>query len=183
MDVPRRMIMLRCSICAMRWARGMSRYRVLLAWLWSGPPPRSSGRPRPDHPGEERRSPGLALRIGFRQLPRTSSGRVLHIRANRGQLDALVDLLGDCAAPGNTAAHFGQVASRWSIVRSGFGCSVRPTPGRLLRGGRSVPGAGRSGFCPCDGGFEELPGVFGGWVCWLSRASRAAMRASCAAIR
>ena len=33
------------------------------------------------------------------------------------------------------------------------------------------------------GGFDELPGVFGGWVSWSSRASRAAMRASCAAIR
>ena len=84
---------------------------------------------------------------------------------------------------GRPPAHFGQVARSCSIVRSGFGCSVRPTPGRLLRGGRSVAGAGRSGFCPCDGGFEELPGVFGGWVSWLSRASRAAMRASCAAIR
>jgi hypothetical protein len=52
-----------------------------------------------------------------------------------------------------------------------------------LRGGRSVPGAWRSCFCPCEGGFDELPGVFGGRVSSSSRASSAAMRASCAAIR
>ena len=34
-----------------------------------------------------------------------------------------------------------------------------------------------------EGGLDELPGVFGGRVWWLSRASRAAMRASCAAMR
>jgi hypothetical protein len=56
------------------------------------------------------------------------------------------------------------------MVRSGFGCSVRPTPGRLLRRGRSVAGLWRSYFCPCEGGFEELPGVFGGRVSSFSRA-------------
>ena len=57
-----------------------------------------------------------------------------------------------------------------------------PTPGRLLRGGRSAAGAGRFCFCPCEGGLDELPGVFGGRVSSSSRASRAAMRASCAAM-
>ena len=89
---------------------------------------------------------------------------------------------GSATPSGNTASHFGQVVSSLSIVRSGFGCSVRPTPGRLLRGGRSVAGAGRSCFWPCEGGFDELPGVFGGRVSSLSRASSAAMRASCAAM-
>ena len=42
--------------------------------------------------------------------------------------------------------------------------------------------AGRSCFCPCEGGFDELPGVFGGRVNSSSLASSAAIRASCAAI-
>jgi hypothetical protein len=74
------MIMLRCSISAMRWAPGVSRYRVLLAWLGSGPTPRSSGRPRFDHPRQERDSPPLGLRVGCRQLPRTALWRVLDDR-------------------------------------------------------------------------------------------------------
>ena len=42
----------------------------------------------------------------------------------------------------------------------------------------AVAEAERSCFCPCEGGFEELPGFFGGRVSSLSRASRAAMRVS-----
>ena len=50
---------------------------------------------------------------------------------------------------------------QWLKCRSAEGARRR-TEGRLLRGGRSVAGAGRSCFWPCDGGFDELPGVFGG---------------------
>ena len=55
-------------------------------------------------------------------------------------------------------------------MRSGFGSSARPTPGRLLRGGLSP--AGRSDFWPFDGGSEELSGVFGGRSNAASRFSK-----------
>ena len=72
-----------------------------------------------------------------------------HIRPDRRQLDALVDLLRGLRRVGKHGLAFragGQPGIE--ITWSGFGCSVRPTPGRLLRGGRSPPGSGRSGFCP-----------------------------------
>ena len=87
---------------------------------------------------------------------------------------------GVCDASGNAASHFGQLASRRSMVRSGFGCSPRPAPGRLLRGERGLS-SGWSCFCPWDGGLEELSGVFGGRVSSSRRASSAAIFSRAAA--
>ena len=67
-------------------------------------------------------------------------------------------------------------------MRSGFGCSVWPTPGRPLHGGRRPSGGALSCFCHCDGGLEELSGVFSGTVRAASRASSAAIRTSCDAM-
>ena len=50
---------------------------------------------------------------------------------------------------------------------------------QLWRGGCVASDGRLSGSCPCDGGFDELPGVFGGRV---SSSSRASMRTSYAAI-
>ena len=86
-----------------------------------------------------------------------------------------------CCSMGKAAAQCGQVSKAASTTRSGSGCSVRPTPGRLLRG--SLGPAGRSGFCPFDGGSEELSGVLRGRSRAASRASRSALRASSSAIR
>src|SRR3954452_1334583 len=63
-------------------------------------------------------------------------------------------------------------------MRSGFGSSARPTPGRLLRGGLSP--VGRADFCPVEGGSDELSGVLGGRSNAASRFSSSAMRASAA---
>ena len=57
-----------------------------------------------------------------------------HIRLDRRQLDALVQLAACvCCSAGKTAAQWGQTSSLASTTRSGFGSSARPTPGRLLR--------------------------------------------------
>ena len=85
---------------------------------------------------------------------------------------------GVCCSAGKAAAQCGQTSSLASTMRSGFGSSARPTPGRLLRGGLSP--AGRSDFWPVDGGSEELSGVFGGRSNTASRFSNSAMRASAA---
>ncbi len=84
-------------------------------------------------------------------------------------------------ASGKAAWQRGQAGSLASTTRSGSGCNRRPTPGRPWRGGRSA-GAARFSFWPCEGGLDELSGVFGGRLNSSSRASSAAMRASCAAI-
>jgi hypothetical protein len=57
-----------------------------------------------------------------------------------------------------------------------------PSQGQALRGGRRPSVGVLSCFCPCDGGLEELSGVFGGPVRAASRASSAAMRISCTAM-
>ena len=79
-----------------------------------------------------------------------------------------------------------RISGRWSADRRWCDPGSDAASGRRRGGfcaaGDPSPGAGRSGFCPCEGGFDELPGVFGGRVSSLSRASSAAMRASCAAM-
>ena len=56
------------------------------------------------------------------------------------------------------ASQFGQVPNRGSIMRSGWGCGVRPTPGSLMPSGGPVPGATMSCFHLCEGGFNDLSG-------------------------
>ena len=90
---------------------------------------------------------------------------------------------GVCDASGNAAAHVGQADDFRSISLPGFGCKARPAPGRLSRGSR-ILSSGWLCFCPWDGGFDELSGVFGGRVSSSRRASSAAIfswaAASCA---
>ncbi len=64
-------------------------------------------------------------------------------------------------------------------MRSGFGSSARPKPGRFLRG-RLRASAVPSDFCPFDGGSDELSGVLAGRSGFASRASSSAIRASAA---
>ena len=59
------------------------------------------------------------------------------------------------------------------------GSSAQPKPGRLLRGGFSSL-ARSLGFCPLDGGGDDLSGVLGGFSGRVSRASNSAIRASAA---
>lgn len=66
-----------------------------------------------------------------------------------------------------------------STMRSGLGSSVRPKPGRLLRGGL-LASDGTLGFWPFDGGTDELSGVLGGFSSRASRASGCAIRFSAA---
>jgi len=55
----------------------------------------------------------------------------------------------------------GQADRVAAMILSGCSASARVTPGRLGRGG-FLPGSGRFGFWPFDGGAMDLPGVFGG---------------------
>jgi hypothetical protein len=103
-----------------------------------------------------------------------------HVRLDRRQLDAFVDLL-RWSARSPEMPHFGQAVNLASNTRSGFGCSVRPNPGRPLRGGFSP--MGRSGFCPFDGGSEELSGVLAGRSNLARRFSSSPIRASAASNR
>jgi hypothetical protein len=85
-----------------------------------------------------------------------------HVRADGGQLDALIDLLRCPRYIGEYRRAFRaggqQLVDRAIRVRM-----QRPAnAGADFRGGRCAVRAGRSGFCPCEGGFDELPGVFGG---------------------
>ena len=56
-------------------------------------------------------------------------------------------------------------------------------PGRLLRCLAVASDDGLSGFWPCEGGFDEFFGVFGGPVSSLSRDSSTALRDSWSATR
>ncbi len=98
------------------------------------------------------------------------------------QLDALVDLLRESARLPEMPSDISDRQSAWHRPRDrGSDAASARRAGRLLRGGRSV--GGRSCFWPCEGGLDELSGVFAGRLNASSRASSAAMRASCVAIR
>jgi hypothetical protein len=110
----------------------------------------SLGSPWPNHPGEERGCPGLALRIWLRQLPRSALWRVLddpgHFDLSRlcGLRRALAGAVGD--------------DGRWLIC---MGRAVCRQPGRALALseealiGRSTEGQGLFRYpqvhavCPC----------------------------------
>ena len=73
-----------------------------------------------------------------------------------------------------------QVAGRATTVSSGFATSARPPPLRPrlpLRGPCRLGWSTRLGFLPCDGGTDELSGVFGGSLSLASSAVTRAVRA------